>query len=122
MPSPAHRSHRIICTGNFSRNNNNGDVTTATIEFSEKMTEEEIRTQLELIPFSPAYLAHHWEEYTYPVQDSSSRALIRELKDCLEPRGIYLLGRFAEWEYYNMDAAIGAAMDLDKRMHAELQP
>ncbi len=33
MPSPSHRSHRIICTGNFSRNNNNGDITTATIEF-----------------------------------------------------------------------------------------
>lgn len=38
MPSPSHRSHRIICTGNFSRNNNNGDITTATIEFSEQMT------------------------------------------------------------------------------------
>ena len=62
------------------------------------------------------------QEYTYPVQDASSRALIRELKERLEPRGIYLLGRFAEWEYYNMDAAIGAAMDLDKRLDAELQP
>ena len=56
------------------------------------------------------------------MQDASSRALIRELKECLEPRGIYLLGRFEEWEYYNMDAAIGAAMDLDKRLDAELQP
>lgn len=61
------------------------------------------------------YLAHHWEEYTYPVQDASSRTLIRELKERLEPKGIYLLGRFAEWEYYNMDAAIGAALDLDKK-------
>ena len=104
MPSPSHRSHRIICTGNFSRNNNNGDITTATIEFSEQMTEGEI---------------HHWEEYTYPVQDVSSRTLIRELKECLEPKGIYLLGRFAEWEYYNMDAAMGAALDLDKRLAAE---
>ncbi|MFR4417408.1 MAG: protoporphyrinogen/coproporphyrinogen oxidase [Akkermansia sp.] len=119
MPSPSHRSHRIICTGNFSRNNNNGDITTATIEFSEQMTEGEIRRQLELIPFSPVYLAHHWEEYTYPVQDVSSRTLIRELKERLEPKGIYLLGRFAEWEYYNMDAAMRAALDLDKRLAAE---
>ena len=51
-------------------------------------------------PFSPVYLAHHWEEYTYPGQDASSRTLIRELKERLEPKGIYLLGRFAEWEYY----------------------
>lgn len=119
MPSSAHHSHRIICTGNFSCNNNNGDITTATIEFSKQMTEEEIRSQLEVIPFSPSYLAHHWEEYTYPVQDASSRALIRELKECLEPKGIYLLGRFAEWEYYNMDAAIGAALDLHRRLDRE---
>jgi UDP-galactopyranose mutase len=25
---------------------------------------------------------------------------------------VFLLGRFAEWEYYNMDGAIKAAMDL----------
>ena len=116
--------HPTVLTGSFargifSRNNNNGDITTATIEFSEQMTEGEIRRQLELIPFSPVYLAHHWEEYTYPVQDVSSRTLIRELKECLEPKGIYLLGRFAEWEYYNMDAAMRAALDLDKRLAAE---
>jgi UDP-galactopyranose mutase len=29
---------------------------------------------------------------------------------------MYLLGRFAEWEYYNMDAAVGAAIDLEKRL------
>ena len=26
----------------------------------------------------------------------------------------YLTGRFADWEYYNMDVAMGAAMDLCK--------
>lgn len=72
-----------------------------------------------MVGHTPVYLAHHWEEYTYPVQDVSSRTLIRELKECLEPKGIYLLGRFAEWEYYNMDAAMGAALDLDKRLAAE---
>ena len=38
--------------------------------------------------------------------------MIKELKNILEPLGFYLLGRFAEWEYYNMDVAIGASMDL----------
>jgi UDP-galactopyranose mutase len=32
----------------------------------------------------------------------------------MEPEGLYLLGRFAEWEYYNMDAAIGASIDLNQ--------
>jgi UDP-galactopyranose mutase len=30
----------------------------------------------------------------------------------LGPHSIYLCGRFAEWEYYNMDKAIEAAINL----------
>ena len=43
--------------------------------------------------------------------------MITSLKEILETQGIYLLGRFAEWEYYNMDAAMGAALDLNKRIN-----
>ena len=73
---------------------------------------ENICKNLELIPFSPQYLTHHYEKYTYPIQDSDTRDMIQALKIKLESEGVYLLGRFAEWEYYNMDAAMGAAMDL----------
>ena len=34
----------------------------------------------------------------------------------LAPHRLYLLGRFAEWEYYNMDAAIAAAMKLSRQL------
>ena len=40
--------------------------------------------------------------------------MINELKKHLIHRGFYMTGRFADWEYYNMDAAMGAAMDLCK--------
>ena len=46
------------------------------------------------------------------LEDSDTRDMIQALKIKLESEGVYLLGRFAEWEYYNMDAAMGAAMDL----------
>ena len=36
--------------------------------------------------------------------------MIKQLKTVLAGRGIYLCGRFAEWEYFNMDAAIASAM------------
>ena len=39
-----------------------------------------------------------------------------EMKAALAERGLYLCGRFADWEYYNMDVAIGAAMDLCKTL------
>ena len=40
--------------------------------------------------------------------------MIKDLKEDLAPTGFYFTGRFADWEYYNMDVAIGAAMDLSK--------
>ena len=38
--------------------------------------------------------------------------MIKQLKANLAPTGFYFTGRFADWEYYNMDLAMGAAMDL----------
>ena len=38
------------------------------------------------------------------------------LKEKLQSDNFYLCGRFAEWEYYNMDAAMGAAIDLSKKL------
>ncbi len=116
MPALAHESHRIICTGNFSPNNDDSPRTTATIEFSREMSRAEIDEQLARIPFHPRYLSHHWEPCSYPVQTGETKAIIDRLKAALHPHGLYLSGRFAEWEYYNMDAAMGAATDLVKSL------
>ncbi len=114
MPSEAHESHRIICTGNFAASNSPAGMSTATIEFSEEMRREEIKEQLQRMPFSPRYITHRYTPCTYPVQNGETRGIIEAAKNALEPFGIYLLGRFAEWEYYNMDAAMAAAMKLSK--------
>lgn len=116
MPDESHGSHRIICTGNFSPYNAPQGQHTATIEFSEEMSRAEIEEQLKRIPLHPRYMAHHYEACTYPVQTQTTKSTIQALKSVLEPRNFYLLGRFAEWEYYNMDAAIGAALDLAPRI------
>ena len=118
QPSRRHESHRIICTGNFSETNN-GDLVvkeriTATIEFTDEISKEDILDNLSRIPLNPKYLDHHYNKYTYPIQNANTRDMIRSLKDILAPSGFYFTGRFADWEYYNMDVAIGAAMDLCK--------
>lgn len=118
MPGQAHESHRIICTGNFSPNNDSRERSTATIEFSRKMSREEIEEQLAKIPFRPVYIAHNWAECTYPVQTGSTKGIIDNLKALLHPQSFYLVGRFAEWQYYNQDAAIAAAMDLVQSLNA----
>lgn len=111
MPSRKHESHRIICTGNFSPQNNFTDKLTGTVEFTDYKSEEEIIDNLKRIPFSPKYLASNYEKYTYPIQHEGNREMVQQLKRKLSVYGIYLTGRFADWEYYNMDAAIGAAID-----------
>lgn len=112
MPSREHQSHRIICTGNFSENNNALGCMTATIEFTDYISKDDIIDNLKRIPLSPKYITHHYEQYTYPIQDKDTRNMINGLKDILQESGIYLCGRFAEWEYANMDVCMGYAMDL----------
>ena len=114
QPSGEHRSHRIICTGNFSSQNNAAGKMTATIEFTDEISVDDIQKSLSKMPFNPRYLTHHYSKYTYPVQSHNTREGMKALKLYLERYGFYLCGRFADWEYYNMDVAMGAAMDLCK--------
>lgn len=118
LPSRNHESHRIICTGNFSKTNNGPSVPkgriTATVEFTDKIEIDAILENLTRIPLRPKYLEHKFNHYTYPIQNINTREMIKNLKAELAPKGLYFTGRFADWEYYNMDVAIGAAMDMVK--------
>lgn len=116
MPSDKYESHRIICTGNFSPTNNAPDRMTGTIEFTDYISKEDIFDNLSRMPYHPRYLIHHYEQTTYPIQKDNTREMIHSLKNTLAPQGLYLLGRFSEWEYYNMDVAIGAAIDLIQKI------
>lgn len=120
QPSRHHESHRIICTGNFAASNNSKNITagrmTATIEFTDEISKEDILDNLARIPLHPKYLDHHYNPYTYPIQDAHTREMIQSLKKELAPISFFFTGRFADWEYYNMDVAMGAAMDLCKEL------
>ena len=120
LPDKKYSAHRIICTGNFASSNNASEKKkTATIEFSDCIAEKNILSQLKRIPFSLNYVAHTYTQYTYPIQNTNTRKIISLIKKGMEKQGLFLLGRFAEWEYYNMDTAIGAAIDLSKKIISE---
>lgn len=116
LPDGAYDAHRIICTGTFSEKNNASSRLTATVEFTDQVSRADIEAQLKRIPLNPKYLDHCYTPCSYPIQTPSTRELIRELKNRLSPNGFHLTGRFAEWEYYNMDVAAGAALDLANRL------
>jgi UDP-galactopyranose mutase len=52
----------------------------------------------------------------YVIQDATTRADISAQKLKFEKYGLHLLGRFAEWEYYNMDMCIKSALDLSNKI------
>lgn len=111
QPSSLHGSHRIICTGNLSQcNTASGFRRTCTVEFSRQLEKTEIVEQLKLMPLHLEYVTHHFSRYTYPIQTKNTRQLIGELKTALWPKGVSLVGRFSEWEYFNMDAVMASAM------------
>lgn len=116
LPSREYDSHRIICTGNFSPTNRANGKMSATIEFTDYKSESEIVEQLKRLPLHPKYLAHHYEKYTYPIQDMETRKNIQLMRQRLASKHLYLCGRFAEWEYYNMDVAMASAISLSKEL------
>ena len=113
LPDDKYEAHRIICTGNFAESNN-GKLTpnriTATVEFTDEISKEKISENLQRIPLNPTYITHKYNQYTYPIQQKDTREMILSLKQDLAAKGFYMTGRFADWEYYNMDAAMAAAM------------
>lgn len=113
IPEPFTRAHRIIYTGNFSPNNNReGSRKTCVVEFSGKCDTEVMKEEIKKLPGNLSPLSFNFEPNSYVVQEKGTREKIQKVKELLTPKGFHLTGRFAEWEYYNMDKAIEAAMDL----------
>lgn len=108
------KPHRIIYTGNFSVTNNASDrIRTCVVEFSGKFDQDVMIKDIKKLPGNLKPIAINYEADSYVIQNHDSRKRIAELKDCLKRYNIYLLGRFAEWEYYNMDKCVESAMEVN---------
>lgn len=112
LPSSHVKPHRIIYTGNFSPSNNKDCKKTCTVEFSGYFKEDDMRKEIAQLPGNLVPIAFNYEPNSYVIQYPDTREKINFLKTQFEQINFYLLGRFAEWEYYNMDTAINAAMNL----------
>jgi UDP-galactopyranose mutase len=56
----------------------------------------------------------------YPVPRHDRDEIVRELKAWLLERGIYPVGRFAEWAYINSDEALHRGFSLGERLRGEI--
>lgn len=119
IPDPSAKAHRIIYTGNFSPANNRGSVRrTCVAEFSGKVNPEVMKEEIKRLPGNLSPLSFHYQPDSYVIQEKDTRDKINHLKEALGKYNIYLIGRFAEWEYYNMDKAIEVAHELSRRLTA----
>lgn len=124
IPDPEIRCHRMIMTGNFSAGNNSPALESGriscTVEFVGEVSYQEIENVLRQLPLNAKMVASNYEANSYVIQDLRTRPLIAEIKDILLKRNIWLCGRFAEWEYFNMDAAIESALQVTADINARL--
>ncbi len=117
FPEDEYKIHRIIYTGNFSSNNNgNSHRNTCTIEYSGYMSKEEFEDEVKKLPCRPKIIAYNYEPNSYIIHLHDTEQIVAEVKNLLESKNFYLIGRFAEWKYYNMDNAIDASMKLADRL------
>ena len=117
IPEAFTKAHRIIYTGNFSPTNNRGAKRkTCVVEFSGKVEYELMVEEIKKLPGNLEPIAHNYEPDSYVVQDQRTRKEIALAKRVLEEHGIFLLGRFAEWEYYNMDKCIESAFIIAAKL------
>lgn len=117
LPEDKFKAHRIIYTGNFSDTNNEGtNRKTCVVEFSGKHEQADMIKELELLPGNLKPLAFNYEPNSYVIQNIETRNQISTLKSLLAKYNIYLLGRFAEWEYHNMDKCVEGALELSKQL------
>lgn len=112
IPERKFKAHRIIYTGNFSKSNNAGGRKTCVVEFSGKQNREHILNELEKLPGNLKPIAFNYEPNSYIIHDNDTAMKVSKLKLLLSSYNIHLLGRFAEWQYYNMDKCIESAMQL----------
>ncbi|WP_071890976.1 protoporphyrinogen/coproporphyrinogen oxidase [Hymenobacter sp. PAMC 26628] len=113
IPEDKFRAHRIIYTGGFSETNNGpSGRSTCTVEFSNFVSIEDIHEEIRKLPGNMEILAHNYEPNSYVIQGENTRDLINKIKDSLRKHSIFILGRFAEWEYNNMDKCIESSINL----------
>jgi protoporphyrinogen oxidase len=66
--------------------------------------------------FITEVIDYNVSDYAYVVFDENYNRSTQLIKDYLKEKKLYTLGRFGEWQYYNMDVCIKKAIDLSKEV------
>lgn len=115
LPNPNTLFHRYIHIGSFFNPVKPYTIT----ESVGYRTKEEMIQAGSTDPFLNSALGHNYEELAYVVFDSNYKNATTLIKDYLNEIGLFTLGRFGEWQYYNMDVCIKKAIDLARLINKD---
>jgi len=112
-PSNETLFHRHIHIGNFFNPKANYSITEAVGEH----TFEEMRKEGDKFEYLLEPLDHHISDHAYVVFDQHYKEAKTKIMNYIQScPNLYTLGRFGEWEYYNMDVCIKSAIELAKKI------
>lgn len=108
FPSQDTIFHRHIHIGNFFLPKKNYTITESIGFHSyEEMVENGKKHEYLIEP-----LDYNVSEHAYVVYDNNYKKATDKIKSYLRDKELFFLGRFGEWEYYNMDICIEKAQEL----------
>jgi protoporphyrinogen oxidase len=114
FPDPDNLFHRQIHIGNFFNPRRDFTITESVGEKSFDEMAEAGRND----PHLNEPLDYNVSEHAYVVFDNNTRESRSSVMNYLDSIGLHTLGRFGEWEYYNMDICIRQAMQLQKKLES----
>ena len=108
IPGTESNFHRMIHIGNFTGSDPNYSITEAVGHISyDDMVNSAQNIELLLEP-----LDYNVSERAYVVFDQNVNEAKNTIFEGLSKKNVHLLGRFGEWEYFNMDICIKRAIEV----------
>ena len=112
LPEKEKLFHRYIHIGSYFSPTKGYTITEVIGDHSER----EMKKCGENDPFLKKLLSHNTSDHAYVVFDDNYKDCTQFIKTHLKDIGIYSIGRFGEWQYYNMDVCIKKSIDLSNNL------
>ena len=131
VPDPGSLAHRICYNQVFSPNNVPEGCNSVSCEITvppggdlDSWSDEKLKDRViddlvrdKVIDRKTITYTHvHREKFAYVIYDLGYAERVRVIKEFTQARGIYLAGRFAEYQYVNTDACVRRALDLSREL------
>ncbi|MDO4715170.1 MAG: FAD-dependent oxidoreductase [Bacteroidales bacterium] len=116
LPHPNSLFHRYIHIGSYFEPAKGYTITEAV---GERSYDELVACGMQ-DPFLIRPLDYHVSDHAYVVFDENRDRAVNGILAYLNTIGLYSIGRFGRWDYYNMDICIKQTMDIYKELKAQL--